>query len=342
MSELILLFFIGFIAGIFTGFFGVGGGFFLTPALHILGLQIVTAIGTVFLSIIGNSLLAAWRHLKQGNVTLRVGILLGLFSVGGVEIGKRIVLYLHGLNLADASVRIAYIVILSLISLSMLKECFSKMKKSSEGQSGNKIEEKRKTSPLIRFISKIRLYPKIVLPYSELEYVSLWVLAAAGLLIGIISGILGVGGGFISLPFLIYMIGMSAIMAVGTTLIVVFFISAYGVFTYAITGHVDWTTALVILIGSFLGIQLGVLAAKVAAEIRIKILFAFSLLCIAVSVFFKQVELTTESIMLVMVGSSVLCFIIFWPVGIRFLGKVLHGKRNRFSPKSNPDKIRER
>ena len=125
MTNLILLFFIGFISGIFTGFFGVGGGFFLTPALNILGLQIVYAIGTSFFSLVGKALFGAWRHLILGNIHLKLGIILGLSSIVGVEFGKKFVLYLESQNLAGTSIRATYIIILILISFFMLREYIS-------------------------------------------------------------------------------------------------------------------------------------------------------------------------------------------------------------------------
>jgi len=342
MDNLISLFLIGFISGIFTGFFGVGGGFFLTPVLNILGLQIVYAIGTGFFALIGKALFGAWRHLRLGNGHLKLGLIVGLSSIGGVEIGKRFVLYLERLNLAETSIRVAYIVILVLISFFMLRECVYQRKRTAEKSTGREIQEKKKINLLMRWISMIRLSPKVVLPYSELGYVSFWVLVAAGFLVGIFSGILGVGGGFIALPFLIYVVGVPAITAVGTSLIIVFFTSSYGAFAYAITGHVDWTIAVFILIGSLLGIQLGVAAVKTAAEIRIKVLFALLLFCVAVSVFLKQMELTIVGSYLVVSGAIVLCLIILWPVSRHFLAKALLRKKRAHFPGGNPDKITKR
>jgi len=342
MTHLIFLFFIGIISGIFTGFFGVGGGFFLTPVLNILGLPIITAIGTVFFALVGNSLLGAAQHLKQRHVTLRLGIFLGVFSIAGVEIGKRIVLHLDKHNLAETSIRIAYIVILILIALSMLKDCFSQRKQKTQQSTENDNVAKKKCAWPIQLVSKITLPPKIYLPYSELGYVSFWVLIAAGFLIGIFSGILGVGGGFISLPFLIYILGAPTIVAVGTSLIIVFFTSCYGAFTYTLTGHVDWTTALVILVGSFLGIHLGVAATKTAAETRIKLLFALLLLCVAASVFLRQLELTSPGKVLVVSGALVLCFTILWPLIHTFGNGSKHRKNPAIYHEPSPDKMTKR
>ncbi len=330
MDNLILLFFIGFVSGIFSGFFGVGGGFFLTPVLNILGLQIVTAIGTGFFALLGNALVGAWRHLRLGNGHLKLGIILGLSSIGGVEFGKRFVLYLERQNLAETSIRVTYIIILILISFFMMKEYLSGTKKTADNQKGKGTQDQEKSFLPKRIVSKIGFPPKIMLPQSESVSISCWVIIAAGVLIGFLSGLLGVGGGFIALPFLIYVVGVPAITAVGTSLIIVFFTSSYGAFTYAIAGHVDWTTAVVILTGSIVGIQLGVAAVKTAAEIRIKVLFAILLFYVAISVFFKQIELTIASSYLVVSGALGLCLIILYPIGRDFLARALHRKKKNF------------
>ena len=327
MTHLFLLFLIGFISGVFTGFFGVGGGFFLTPALNILGLQIVYAIGTSFFALIGKALFGAWKHLRLGNIHLKLGIILGLSSIGGVELGKRFVLYLDRQNLAGTSIRITYIIILILISFFMLREYLSRTRKTADNQEGKGTQGQEKSSLAMLIVSKIRLSPKITLHESEIGSVSCWVLAAVGVLIGFLSGVIGVGGGFISLPLLIYVVGIPAIMAVGTSLIIVFLTSSYGAFAYAITGHVEVITAAVILVGSFLGVQIGVMAAKTAVEMRIKFLFALLLLCVAVSVLFKQIGMAVLGVYLVVSTAFALCFIIIWPVSRDYFAKILIRKK---------------
>ena len=323
MTNLFLLSLIGFISGIFTGFFGVGGGFFLTPTLNILGLQIVYAIGTSFFVLVGNALFGAWRHLRLGNIHLKLGMILGLTSIGGVELGKRFVLYLDRQNLAGTSIRVTYIIILILISFFMLREYLSRTKTTADNQEGKGTQGQEKSSLPMRIVSKIGLSPKITLHESEIGSVSCWVLVAVGVLIGFLSGALGVGGGFISLPLLIYAIGVPVIMAVGTSLIIVFLTSSYGAFAYAITGHVEGITAVVILVGSLLGLQLGGMAAKAGAEMRIKFLFALLLLCVAVSVLLKQVGMTVLGGYLVVSTACALCFIIIWPVSRDYFVKIL-------------------
>ena len=222
MTNLFLLSLIGFISGTFTVFFGVGGRFFLTPVLNILGLQIIYAIGTGFFALIGKALFVAWRHLRLGNSHLKLGMILGFSSIGGVAFGKRFVLHLERQNLAGTSIRVTYIIILILISFFMLRDYLSWTKKTAINQEGKGTQDQGKSFLPMHIVSKIGLSPKIMLPQSELVSVSCWVLVAVGVLIGFLSGLLGVGGGFIALLFLIYVLGVPAITAVGTSLIIVF------------------------------------------------------------------------------------------------------------------------
>lgn len=175
----------------------------------------------------------------------------------------------------------------------------------------------------MRIISKIGLSPKITIHESEIGSVSCWVLAAAGALIGFLLGVLGIGGGFVSLPLLIYGIGVPVITTVGTSLIIVLLTSSYGAFAYALTGHVEGLTAAVILVGSFLGVQIGATAAKSAAEMRIKVLFALLLFCVGVSVFLKQIGMAVLGGYLVVSTTCALCFIIIWPVSRDHFEKIL-------------------
>lgn len=314
MINPFVLFLLGFILGILTGFFGVGGGFLLTPALNILGLQMVYAIGTGFFTLVGKTFFAAMSHRKLGNVDLRLGIIVGLFSSAGVELGKRLVLYLEKLNLAGTYVRVAYIVLLVLISILMLKEYYHYWKIKQNEQKGEMMETGERRSVLTGSVHRIRIPPKISLPRSEIYSISIWVIIASGILIGFLSGFMGIGGGVIGLPLLIYVIGVPTITAVGTSLVVVLLTSCYGTAVYGLAGSVEWIAALIILAGSLIGVQLGVNATKYVTGMRIKILFALLLLAVAVSVFLKQINMVTMSGYLVVGSACALCLVILLPL----------------------------
>jgi uncharacterized protein len=320
MENLILILSVGFMCGIFTGYFGIGGGVILTPILNILGLPIIDAIGTVFLSIAINSLFGIYQHFKQKNVNLKVGISLGLSSIGGVELGKRFILFLDRMNLAGTSIRVIYIIFLSLISTLMLME-YIPYKKENLNKKIKKIFKKNKINIFDNWLLKLHLSPKISVPFPGKNSIPLLLLLVVGFFIGILSGILGVGGGFICLPFLIYVIKAPAIIAVGTSLVIVFFTSSFGAVTYAFTGHVEWKVAVFIIIGSFLGIHLGIKATKNCADKKIKIMFAIMLIGIAVSVFLKQVGRYVLGSYLVIIMAVVLCFAIIKPICHNYITK---------------------
>jgi len=204
----------------------------------------------------------------------------------------------------------------------MMKEYLSQTKTIALNQKGRQKQEKS-ILPM-RIVSKIELPPMIRLSRSEQISVSFWIFIIAGALIGFLSGLLGIGGGFITLPFLIYVIGAPARKAVGTSLISVFFTSSYGAFAYAISGHVNWMMGIVIFAGSILGIQLGVAAVKTTAEMRIKILFAILLFCVAASVFLKQIELKVAGSYLVLSGATFLGVVILFPLVRNSVVRFLH------------------
>lgn len=318
MTHLFLLL-LGFVVGLLTGFSGVGGGFLITPALNILGFDMVYSIGTGFASIAVNTFWGGWKHHRYGNVDLKLGIIMGLSSALGVEIGKSLVLYLEKLNLVGSYVRITYIVLLLFISTSMFKEYYqyrkTKQKESKSGEGG--MEEKK--PPLAFRISRIKIPPKISLPRSGINSISIWVMIVSGILIGFLSGFMGIGGGFMGLPLLIYVIGVPTLMAIGTSLVQVFLTSCIGTILYAMEGRVEWISVLVILAGSLIGVQIGVNVTKYVTGVRIRGLFALFLFVVAASIFLKQINLVTSSTTLLMGAAFLLSFAIMFPLIKRLL-----------------------
>lgn len=317
MINPVALFLLGFIIGVLTGFFGVGGGFLVTPALNIFGLHMVHAIGTGFFVIMGNTLIGAVKHRKLGNVDLKLGAILGLCSVGGVEFGKRLVFHLEKLHLVGMYVRVTYIILLTLISMSMFMEYYHHWKRRRYEGSRENIESGENTDTLARHIYRIELPPSISLPRSEVAAVSIWVVVISGLLIGFLSGFMGIGGGLIGLPLLIYVIGVPTIIAVGTSLVTVFLTSCYGTTVYSLTGNVQWMAGFIILAGAIIGVHCGVYATEYVTGMKIKILFALLVFVVAASVFLKQINLVTTSMYLVVGSACALSLVILLPLGKR-------------------------
>jgi len=151
--------------------------------------------------------------------------------------------------------------------------------------------------------------------------ICLWAVLAVGFFTGALAGLMQIGGGFIGLPLLIYVIGVPTITAIGTSLVIVFLTSCYGAAVYAIGQYVEWIPALITLAGSLIGVQLGVYATKYVTGTKKKILFALLLLVVAASVFLKQINMITISTYLILSSACVLCLAILLPLTKNFLGK---------------------
>lgn len=273
--NLLILGILGFSVGVLAGFFGVGGGFIITPALNSLGAPMGFAIGTGLAQTLGTSVIATLKHRRLGNVDFKLGIILVLSMVPSVEVGKYLVLYLTKLGMAGEMVRYVYIVLLIGFGAHMLRDYFRRNKTLSQTT-----DEHKRLS--------FNLPPTIPLNRSGIERISLWVPVGLGLATGIFSGFLGVGGGFIMVPVL-YMMGVPAATAVGTSLFTILLGSgAFGTFTYALSNEVSLGAALAMLAGGSLGAQIGARATSYADVKRFRFLFALIMLLVAVSVALKQ------------------------------------------------------
>jgi len=319
MINPFVLLLLGFVLGMLTGFLGVGGGFLLTPALNILGFHMLYAIGTSFSVIVGNSLIGAMRHHRLGNVDIKLGIVMGLLSMIGVELGKRFVFHLENLNLAETYVRVAYIFFLLLISIFMLREYYQFQKLRFEKK---RLEEKKHFLALQ--ISRIKIPPNVSLPHSGVDLISIWVIIFSSIFIGFLSGFMGIGGGFIGFPLLIYVIGVPTLIAIGTSLVTVFFTSCYGMIVYANKGYAKWMAVLIILAGSFVGLQLGVYATRYVPSMKIRLLFALFLFTIVVSILLKQINKVTLSSYLLVGSACLLSFTILLLLMKRRLAQILN------------------
>jgi uncharacterized membrane protein YfcA len=290
--NILVLITIGFCVGTLGGFFGVGGAWIVTPALNIFGFSMPFAIGTDLAHIFGKSIIATKKHSKMGNVDWRLGIFSIMGSILGVEGGKRIVLVLEKSGDVGSVIRWVYIAFLFGLGLCMQYDYISAMK-SQRKESKTGLPPKtpvEKTSPMAIRLRRLNLPPNISLPTSGIESISLWVVFLVFLITGFLSGFMGVGGGFILLPALIYMVGCPTTVAVGTSLLSVCFMSAYGCFTYSLSGRTELVAAMIMLIGAAIGAQIGVLATRHIKGYGIRLLFAIMILLAGVSVALKQGE----------------------------------------------------
>jgi uncharacterized membrane protein YfcA len=324
--NLLVLLAIGFSVGVLGGFFGVGGAWVVTPALNIFGFPMAYAIGTDLAHIFGKSIVATKKHGRMGNVDVRMGLISIVGSVIGVEIGAQLIMLLGRHRLDEDVVRYAYMVMLFGLGVYMLYDYFTKdrRRKAAESRAALPVEPKK---------SWLRdLPPMVNFPVSGVR-VSLWTVLGVFFLTGLLSGFLGVGGGFIRMPALIYLLGCPTVVAIGTDLFSVVFTGAYGCFTYALKGRVEIIAAMWMLLGASVGAQIGVTAVKYIHGYGIRLLFAIMILLAGGSVALKQAGLVTGAAYLVIIAALAICAVIIIRLGHGFV-KERAGRRLAAAEKS--------
>jgi len=259
---------IGFIIGVLGGFFGVGGSFLAGPSLFALGVPMNFVVGTDLAHIVGKSIVAAKKHRALGNVDLKLGSIMVIGTIIGVEIGAQGIEALKHRTNIDQVVGITFVIVLVSISAfvtweSILTIRMQRERERAAEESGvvtRVLAEKEDESALAhiaRRIHNIKLRPMISLPVSGIEQISLWSILLVALVGGIFSGFLGGGAGYIRMPAMVYLLGVPTHVAVGTDLFEVVISASYGTFTHALKGNVDILIALVMHTGAAIGAQIG-------------------------------------------------------------------------------------
>jgi len=279
-----LLVLLGFVVGTLSGFFGVGGAFLMTPALNILGFPMPLAIGTDLALMVGSSTVATLRHFRFGHVDLRLGLYMLLGTAVGVWLGKSVVFLLVAAGGADDILRLIYITLLLGLAGWMIHDYFMFYRQSR--YQGDPTE--RLGTRLSQRLRRIKWAPKIDLPVSGIRAISLWVPLGVGLVTGFLAALLGVGGGFIRMPVLIYGLGIPTTVAVGTDLFEIIFSSSLGALLYALEGQVHLVAAVIMLVGAILGAETGSFATRHVRGMRVRLYFALTILGAGVSVLLKQ------------------------------------------------------
>ncbi len=291
--NVLLLILIGFCVGVLGGFFGVGGGWIVTPALNIFGFHMAFAIGTDLSNIFGQTIGAVKKHQKMGNIDWKLGIISIITSVMGLEIGSEVIIAMEKAGDVGVIVRWCYMLLLTCLGIYMLYDYFviqPKISESSDQEKNKKsLNQKSGKTKLSEKLHKINIPPMVSFPSSGIDSVSIWIIFLIFLITGFLSGFLGVGGGFIIMPALIYLIGLPTTVAVGTSLITVLFSGAYGCFTYAMKGRVELVAAFIMLLGASVGAQIGSTAVKYIKGYGIRLLFAIMIIFAGCSVAFEQV-----------------------------------------------------
>ncbi len=268
---------LGFIIGILSGLFGVGGGFLLVPMLNVaFNIPYNIAVGSSLAQMVGTSAAASLKHRGYGHIDYKLAGFTLLGSIAGVELGARVLMWLKGLGTVAIHshsisemylwVNVIYITLLFLVGISMFIESKKAKKRAPRG---GVVETK-----FSQKIQSTRIPPNISLPISKINSISIWSLIGLGFGVGMLSGLLGIGGGFVMSPSLIYLIGIPTSIAIGTDLFQIMFTSGYGALTHFLKGNVDFVLVAYILSGSLIGSQLGAVLNKKLRGAHIRYYFS--------------------------------------------------------------------
>ncbi|MFP4168414.1 MAG: sulfite exporter TauE/SafE family protein [Desulfonatronovibrionaceae bacterium] len=280
---------IGLVAGLITGCIGAGGGFIIAPALMSAGVKGILAVGTDLFHIFAKAIMGSVLHRKLGNVNVLLAVVFLIGAILGASLGGYINRVLYDINpvLSDAFITTIYSVMLGFLGIYALVD-FLRARRVQKGKpfSGDKGQDSRAEGVdmggLPRRVQKARIPPKIkfdedITPGGR--SVSWLFLVLSGALVGMAAGIMGVGGGFLTFPIFVYVLGVSSATTVGTDIFQIIFTAGYAsISQYAIYGFIFYTLAMGMLIGSLLGIQLGAMVTKVVPGITIRGFYATAVL----------------------------------------------------------------
>ena len=277
---------VGLAAGLITGCIGAGGGFIITPALMAAGVKGILAVGTDLFHIFAKAIMGTAVHKKLGNVSGKLAIAFLVGSGGGTFIGGAINKGLYNKDplLSEFFISSIYAVLLGFLGFYALFDFISASRKSSGGgdsHGGSHGGPSGMTGMAVK-LQNLNIAPMISFDEDFVpggKRISGWIVAAGGVIVGILAALMGVGGGFITFPMFVYVFGVSSMTTVGTDILQIIFTAGLGAIAqYAIYGYVFYTLAMGMLLGSLLGIQVGALTTKVVKGIHIRGFYAMSII----------------------------------------------------------------
>jgi uncharacterized protein len=271
---------VGLVAGLITGCIGAGGGFIIAPALMSAGVKGILAVGTDLFHIFAKAIMGSVLHRKLGNVSVALAVVFLIGSIGGATLGGYINRTLYEFNpvLSDAFITSIYVFMLGFLCTYALLDFF-RSRKAAAGQAASGAPAKvADMTNLAQKLQNINLPPMIkfdegVTPGGR--QISFIFLILSGFIVGLAAAIMGVGGGFLTFPIFVYVLGVSSATTVGTDIFQIIFTAGYaGLGQYAVYGFIFYTLAMGMLLGSLIGIQIGSLITKVVSGVTICGLYA--------------------------------------------------------------------
>jgi uncharacterized membrane protein YfcA len=268
-----LLLGLGGIVGVLSGMFGVGGGFLMTPLLFFIGIPPAVAVATEANQIVASSFSGVLAHFKRRTVDFKMGLVLLIGGLVGAAIGVQVFAILREMGQVDLLVKLSYVVFLGIIGGLMFVESLRTIYRSKR-PSSVLTRKKHGLAHALPFKTKFRtsgLYISVIPPL------------VVGLFVGVLAAIMGVGGGFIMVPAMIYILGMPTKVVIGTSLFQIIFVTAFTTLLHATTNYtVDMALAVLLLVGGVIGAQIGTrIGVKLKAE-QLRILLSIMVIAVCV------------------------------------------------------------
>jgi uncharacterized membrane protein YfcA len=275
---------IGLGAGLITGCIGAGGGFVIAPALMSAGIKGILAVGTDLFHIFAKAIMGSVIHRKLGNISVALAFIFLIGAVIGATVGGVINRVLYEINpvLSDAFITTIYVIMLGFLGAYALID-FLKARKTQGSKEFHGVQtEGADISSLPKKLQSVKIPPMIRFDQGLVpggRQISAVFLILSGALVGFAAAIMGVGGGFLTFPIFVYVLGVSSLTTVGTDIFQIVFTAGYAAISqYAIFGFIFYTLAMGMLLGSLVGIQIGAMVTKVVKGITIRGFYAMAVL----------------------------------------------------------------
>ena len=281
---------IGVGAGLITGCIGAGGGFIIAPALMSAGIKGILAVGTDLFHIFAKAIMGSVIHRKLGNVSVPLAVVFLIGAIIGATTGGVINRVLYDINpvLSDTFITTVYALMLGFLGIYAMTDFLRARKAAARvsttygGGGAHAKDEGAEIGNLSKKLQAVTIPPMVRFDHELVpggRAISWVFLVLSGALVGLAAGIMGVGGGFLTFPIFVYVLGVSSMTTVGTDIFQIVFTAGYAAITqYAIYGFIFYTLAMGMLLGSLLGIQIGAMVTKVVKGITIRGFYAMSVL----------------------------------------------------------------
>ncbi|MEJ5212028.1 MAG: sulfite exporter TauE/SafE family protein [Burkholderiales bacterium] len=277
LTGALLLILIGFVGGMVSGFIGSGGAFVLTPAMMTLGAPGIVAVASNICHKFPKALVGAIKRHKYGQVDVKLGLVMGVFAELGMLYGKQVMTGIKdrfGAVGTDLYVSAIFVVVLAIVGGFVYRD-YRKLKSHPHG-------EEHRITRLARWVQSVHIPGTMIYFPGARAKISFLFVAPMGFATGMLASTIAVGG-FIGVPAMIYIFGVPALMASATELVIAFVMGLGGTIFYGLEGMVDLRLAMLILLGSLFGIQLGAIGTTYVKDYQVKLTMAVIMLTVLFS-----------------------------------------------------------